>query len=146
MMMVFLHGKGILLVISMLLLLIFLPKIFMLFLMSGLGFGNLGFILKLSFFIWMLALNRVLLFVSLHYKGINVTIICPRCNCDVETALHAFRDCPMIRELWLSLAIPFTAFDDPDIDIYKWIKANCSHKRPCTFSNIPWATSFCFIL
>lgn len=49
--------------------------------------------LKIRFFLWMLYLNRTTTNHKLHQRGIDCTIICPRCNLDVETTLHTFRDC-----------------------------------------------------
>lgn len=94
----------------------------------------------------MLCLNRTPTFPNLHHKGIDVTIICPSCSHDVETTLHAFRDCPIIRELWSDIGLPFGAFNDPVINIGDWIKINCGRKKPFLFGINPWPTVFSFVI
>lgn len=120
----------------------------------GIPFGDKSFawiwdlpvLPKIKFFIWIVFLNRILTLNNLHFRGVECSIICPRCKLDVETPLHAFRDCPNLKQVWDCFRIPVMDSLNPDRSISDWVFDNCNSSSKSRIANIPWSCIFPFIL
>lgn len=55
---------------------------------------------KMRMFLWRVCRNNVLVHNMLIGKGVNVTIMCPMCNMDVEHLLYIFFDCRFALDCW----------------------------------------------
>ncbi|GLT97931.1 hypothetical protein SLE2022_154720 [Rubroshorea leprosula] len=101
---------------------------------------------KINFFIWLLAHDRIPFRSLLASCGIQVPTACPRCNSAPETALHLIRDCPVIINFWKSISIPSAFHGSFQLNLFSWLKANCTSKLWVTHPRIPWATYFCYLV
>lgn len=101
---------------------------------------------KVKFLIWLIAHGRTPTAHNLSNRGIDISIVCPRCGLDVETDFHAFRDCPKISFIWNILRIPYMDQFIPDQTMFDWLRLNCTPKNNSFFSNIPWSCVFPFLI
>lgn len=101
---------------------------------------------KVRFLIWIMVHNRIPTSLSLNLKGIEVSIICPRCKLDVETSIHVFRDCSQIQNLWDNLKPPLMDQANVDLSFQDWVIFNCKAKTDSGILGIPWNCAFPMIL
>lgn len=64
----------------------------------------------------------------------------------METFLHAFRDCPLIQNVWSTFPIPLLDQLNPDINVGTWIEVNARSHDNSNLASIPWASVFPFIM
>lgn len=62
---------------------------------------------KIRVFLWRLCRNNVPVRNVLRGRGVQTTIMCPMCMCDVEHLLHIFLDCVLAKACWQVLGIDF---------------------------------------
>lgn len=55
---------------------------------------------KIRVFLWRLCRNNIPVRNRLRYKGVDVSILCPMCDNDVEHLLHVFFDCQFASQCW----------------------------------------------
>lgn len=55
---------------------------------------------KIRVFLWRLCWNNVPVRNRLRHKGVDVSILCPMCDNDVEHLLHVFFDCQFAAQCW----------------------------------------------
>lgn len=59
---------------------------------------------KVNVFIWRLIRDRVPVRKIIDDKGIDIhSVLCPRCNNDVESMDHCFVNCVNIKEIWMKV-------------------------------------------
>lgn len=67
---------------------------------------------------------------------------CPRCGTILESGIHAIRDCPFSRNVWLSV-LPMAArnsfFSQP---IYEWLIFNLQSTQRWGKVEVEWQTPF----
>lgn len=56
---------------------------------------------KVKVFLWRFCRNNIPVRIRLRWKGVNVPILCPMCERDVEHLLHVFFDCAFAYQCWL---------------------------------------------
>ena len=55
---------------------------------------------KIRMFLWRICRNNVPVRNMLREKGVDIPILCPMCNIEVEHLLHIFFDCKFASECW----------------------------------------------
>ncbi|KAK2430741.1 Polynucleotidyl transferase, ribonuclease H superfamily protein [Trifolium repens] len=77
-------------------------------------------------FIWILCHGRILTQQQLHYMHLSDPF-CHRCNLEIESILHAMRDCPHARAVWLHLVPRALRAEFFVVDLSVWIKININY-------------------
>lgn len=62
---------------------------------------------KMRVFLWRLCRNTVIVRNRLRGKGVQVTILCPMCNINVEHLLHLFFDCQYTTLCWSHVGLQY---------------------------------------
>ncbi|KAL9453332.1 hypothetical protein AB3S75_009020 [Citrus x aurantiifolia] len=97
--------------------------------------------LSVRLFLWQTMHGSLKTHGELVRRHIPVSLACNRCGAPVEYILHALRDCPCIKRVWLCLV------SEGDYNLFfrdnlrDWIIANLQHK-PKPVSHIPWECIF----
>lgn len=79
----------------------------------------------------------------LRGKGVDITIICPMCDADVEHLLHLFFDCPFATSCWQYVGMPLdmsTVEYAPDWLLQKLNEA--SHEEIVLIARVLWGIWF----
>ena len=58
---------------------------------------------RIRTFMWVVGQNRLKTKVELFRRHIGADMSCARCGCFIENTLHALRDCPGAKHVWLAL-------------------------------------------
>nr|WMB96745.1 hypothetical protein [Solanum melongena] len=98
---------------------------------------------KLRIFVWRLVHGVIPTAEFLHHRHMTSQVLCFRCTQQVETSLHALRDCHRAKQTWLSLD-PHLSGNFFSRDLQTWIFSNCkaTHKQV----EIPWSFIFLYAL
>lgn len=62
---------------------------------------------KLKIFVWRFCRNTIPVRRRLCAKGVNVPMICPMCNVDVEHLIHIFFDCRFTADCWRHVGLRY---------------------------------------
>lgn len=83
-------------------------------------FWALPILPKWKIFGWKLLRDALPLATILHARGLPIDPVCAFCHVDVESVSHTFRDCPVIRSLWLSgvLGIQWDLMQFPSFGVW----------------------------
>ena len=74
-------------------------------------------------------------------RHIAVSMVCDRCGAPVEYILHALRDCPCIKQVWLCLVSEGEYYSFFHASLREWIVTNLQNKSKLV-SHIPWECVF----
>ena len=74
----------------------------------------------------------------------DIPFLCPVCNHEPETILHALRDCPKAQSFWNSLSPPFRSNLFYGLQLVDWLNLNCKTSMSSLSSNINWSILFPF--
>ena len=58
---------------------------------------------RIQAFLWKFMHNSIGVNHCLMARGVQVEAVCPRCHTEAESILHALRDCPVSKRIWLQL-------------------------------------------
>nr|GEV58519.1 RNA-directed DNA polymerase, eukaryota, reverse transcriptase zinc-binding domain protein [Tanacetum cinerariifolium] len=79
--------------------------------------------IKVNIFVWRLMLNTLPVRVNLDRRGIDVdSVLCPKCQADVETINYIFFSYYMALELWAKLARWWDLYIPICANYFEWIK------------------------
>ncbi|XVF35312.1 hypothetical protein REPUB_Repub18cG0134800 [Reevesia pubescens] len=95
---------------------------------------------KIRLFLWKILHNSLPTLECLAKRNILTNIVCHRCGVEVETTLHALRDCESSKSIWLSFNQILLPDDFFTLPLKGWISSNIEVKR--TISGIPWRILF----
>lgn len=59
-------------------------------------------------------------------RGIGIDDLCPICQEEEESVLHALRDCARVRAVWLQLGVRYTNQAFWSSDLHEWLTMNGS--------------------
>lgn len=98
---------------------------------------------KIKLFVWKCAHHHIpTKLVIFPHADLNAQL-CPRCT-DIETPIHAPRDCSFARYIWSSFSPHLIISDFFRLDLHTWCKTN---SKITTFScYIPWNIIFAFTI
>ena len=62
----------------------------------------------------------------LFKRGVGIDDLCPICQEEKESVLHALHDCPQVRAIWLQLGVRNMNQDFWSSDLQEWFATNGS--------------------
>lgn len=74
-------------------------------------------------------------------RGMNTNLLCPLCRVEVETIIHALRDCKMVREVWFNLSIARNDVTYFTSEVTSWMIKNAKLDH-----SLHWNTIFLFAI
>ena len=92
-------------------------------------------------FLWQLMHGKLKTHGELARRHIPVSMACDRCGTLVEDILHALRDCPCIKQIWLRLFAGGDYHAFFHANLREWLVANLQNKSNVN-SYIPWECVF----
>lgn len=102
---------------------------------------------KIKFFFWQLSLAAIPTKDHLFRKGAAVNDSCPRCLLAPESPLHALRDCPQVRQFWLTTLPPLlNSSEFFSSTIHFWIESNATSRLIYSRPSLPWSSLFSFLV
>ncbi|KAL8093230.1 hypothetical protein AgCh_035211 [Apium graveolens] len=80
---------------------------------------------KLKFFLWRVCKRNLPVRNMLRGKGVNVTILCPMCNTDVEHFRHLFLECPYGKGCWSYVGKEYDVIDVEHVStwVLEWLSS-----------------------
>ena len=72
----------------------------------------------------------------------GIPLVCPVCNIESETIIHALRDCPKAKCFWNFLMPPLPSNIFYGVPLVDWLKLNCRCSRFIAILDIEWGTIF----
>ncbi|KAF7833415.1 reverse transcriptase [Senna tora] len=91
-------------------------------------------------FLWKAYHNALPTASKLYRLSCLQSLLCNLCLLDEENPIHILRDCQVSSNIWSSLKVPSSFYQDP---IQSWLKLNAKDSSPSSF-NIPWKTIFTY--
>lgn len=112
--------------------------------MVGVGYGRrkLGLRLK-TFFLWLVLHNKIPTALNLVHRNVIDNSICQRCYTDIETTVHAIRDCTWAQQVWNLLNVPHNLRPSFSKSAEDWLHENV-HTAEISVWDIPWSCVFTF--
>ncbi|XP_075649824.1 uncharacterized protein LOC142620320 [Castanea sativa] len=74
----------------------------------------------------------------LNERGLGIQPVYPMCNIELETIIHALRDCPKAQCFWNSFSPPFSSSLFYGLQLVDWLKTNYRSSRHSGVSDIEW--------
>ena len=99
---------------------------------------------RIKTFLWMGAHNNIGVNVCLEKRGVVLEIICPICQGRLKTVLHAFQDCPQIKQVWNQLDIMSSNQAFWRNNLQDWLSSNGRENCSLVAANPPWKIVFLF--
>lgn len=85
--------------------------------------------------------NSVGVKACLTERGMSTNMLCPMCGVEVETIVHALRDCRMVREVWFNLGVARNDMEFFNRELNLWMTKNAKATLP-----LHWYTTFLFAI
>jgi hypothetical protein len=96
---------------------------------------------QVVFFLWLASHDRLPTKTLLYNRKILTEDICPLCKSDSESTLHIFRDCSVVKPLWLTVGASPEFFSSSNI--FSWVKTWISSDLPTSFhQSLRWKDVF----
>ncbi|XP_065632397.1 uncharacterized protein LOC136068763 [Quercus suber] len=101
---------------------------------------------KIRNFLWLCQHNSIGVKSCLARRGVVADKLCPICQREPESIIHALRDCAWVREVWMQLGVNIANQEFWRSNIQDWINFNgkISHSR--AQEKPPWKTAFSFAM
>ena len=80
---------------------------------------------RIKFFLWLVSRNSIPTHVVLGSRGFNLRLTCEVCELSDESIIHALRDCPGAKRVWVELGIRCTNQEFYNLPLLEWLKSNC---------------------
>ena len=95
---------------------------------------------KIRTFLWRCHHNSIGVKSCLARRGVDIDVLCPICQREPESIIHAIRDCDWVKGVWLQLGVSISNQGFWMRNLQDWINCNCSraHGKP------PWNITFSF--
>lgn len=81
---------------------------------------------RIKVFLWLLAHEKVLTNLSRVRRNLSQSACCDRCPAAVEDAMHAVRDCPASKEVWIRFVPPDVHNQFFSFGVQDWLLTNIS--------------------
>lgn len=106
------------------------------------GYGNPQETHVRIFFSWKCYNNGLPVLNTLHHRNCVSSTICPLCNMNNESIIHALRDCLRAIFVWSNYSTPPNFFSE---NLQKWLLLNATNFHP-NHLNIPQSTIFLYTI
>ncbi|KAH9661420.1 putative ribonuclease H protein [Citrus sinensis] len=93
------------------------------------------------FFLWLFCHYRLKMGYELARRHLDIDPLCGRCHADVESSLHAIRDCVYSRGIWRKLVPAHRQHDFFSYPLRQWIITNLN-RRACDMGILFWPVMF----
>ena len=113
---------------------------------AGSWIWKLATLPRIQIFIWKCMKQSIGVRECLANRGIPLETTCPLCHIEVESILHALRDCNLVRPIWYQLGSQCLYSNFFSQDIRDWLTSNCRIKSNQNSVGIPWNVLFSFII
>ena len=99
---------------------------------------------KIKTFLWKCVHNSIGVKFCLAKRGIVVDEVCPICQREPETILHALRDCLRAKQVWIQLGVKETNREFWRSNLQEWLQANGKVSSNYIQGKPPWRITFNF--
>ena len=99
---------------------------------------------KIKTFLWRCVHNSIGVKTCLARRGFGDDEGCPVCLREPETILHAFRDCPRVKQIWNQLGVKGDNSDFWRSNLHKWLQNNGKVRCSLIQGKPPWRIMFNF--
>lgn len=89
-------------------------------------------------FLWLLWWNRLLKNGVQLQRHITMDNHYSRCNCEVESGIHAVQDCSFLRVVWLALVPTQNKVNFFSLPLEDWLTWNFNNVNFCVNDEINW--------
>ncbi|KAL0015031.1 hypothetical protein SO802_002100 [Lithocarpus litseifolius] len=79
---------------------------------------------KIKCFLWQCCHQSIPVGTILAKRGMDIPFLCPMCNNEPETIIHALRDCPKAQSVWNSLSPLFQGNLFYGLQLVDWLNLN----------------------
>ncbi|KAL4349072.1 hypothetical protein AHAS_Ahas10G0005400 [Arachis hypogaea] len=93
---------------------------------------------KLRLLVWLCLHDAVPTQYLRFRRHLSSSSLCTRCNQLAETILHCFRDCEVVRSVWVSLGFSDVCFFD-SYEVHDWFKHGLLNEGCSKFAAIIWS-------
>ena len=99
---------------------------------------------KIKTFLWRCHHNSIGVKSCLARRGVDIDDLCPICQREPESIIHAIRDCAWVKGVWMQLGVSISNQDFWMRNLQDWI--NCNGKANCSRAQgkPPWNITFSF--
>lgn len=97
---------------------------------------------RIKTFLWRCMHNSIGVKNCLAKRGIVEEDWCPICQRDPETILHALRDCPWVKEVWIQLGVKEMNQTFWMSNLHEWLDINGRVNSSYIQGKPPWRTMF----
>ena len=97
---------------------------------------------KVKHFLWQCCHSSIAVRALLNERGLGIPPVCPICNTEPETIIHALRDCPKTQCFWNSFSPLISSLLFYKLQLVDWLKTNCRSSRHSGVSDIEWGIIF----
>ena len=94
------------------------------------------------FFWWFISRKSIPTRVMLGSRGFNLCLTCEVCGNFDESIIHALRDCPGAKRVWIELSISSKNQEFYNLPLSEWLKSNCCSVQIFSWPRIPWKMLF----
>ena len=90
--------------------------------------------------------NSIGVKVCLVKRGVVVDDLCPICQREPESIIHAIRDCVWVKTIWIQLGVSISNQVFWTSNLQDWIILNGKASSSCDWGNLPWKSIFSFAM
>ena len=101
---------------------------------------------RIKTFLWMCSHNSIGVKSCLVRRGVINDEMCPVCQRESESILHALRDCSSVKAVWCYLGIQATNRDFWNANLQEWLNANGRMSKSLIIGKPPWSMIFPFAI
>lgn len=92
-------------------------------------------------FLWQVAHGRLMTNSERASRGISSTDVCPRCQDQTETIMHALRDCEVVKDFWNPLVSQEKWSSFFSMGLHAWLDLNLTSKE-VSKNTCHWSTFY----
>ena len=97
---------------------------------------------RIKTFLWMCSHNSIGVKSCLVRRGVVNDEMCPVCQRELESILHALRDCSSVKSVWCYLGIQDTNHEFWIANLQEWLNANGRMAKSLIDGKPPWSMIF----
>ena len=101
---------------------------------------------RIKSFLWQCAHNSIAVKDCLTRRGVVEDGKCPICNREVETILHALRDCPRVHLVWRQIGVQLSNYEFWNSNLTNWLNLNGRMNTNQPAGKPPWKILFPFAI
>ena len=99
---------------------------------------------KIRTFLWRCQHNSIGVKCCLARRGVDIDELCPICQREPESIIHAIRDCAWVKGVWMQLGVSTSNQDFWMSNLQDWINLNGKAKCSRAQEKPPWNVTFSF--